>query len=69
MASVRLPKKLEAEIEEITRKAGVTKTQIFKEALTAYLAEVRGNYIALERLRDKKAKYYTLEEAEKDLGL
>jgi predicted DNA-binding protein len=69
MASVRLPKKLELEIDEITRKTGVTKTQIFKEALSAYLAEVRGNYIALERLRDKKAKYYTLAEVEKDLGL
>ena len=69
MASVRLPKKLELEIDEITRKTGVTKTQIFKEALSAYLAEVRGNYIALERLRDKKSKYYTLEEVEKDLGL
>jgi RHH-type rel operon transcriptional repressor/antitoxin RelB len=69
MASVRLPKEIESEIEEITRKTGITKTQIFKEALSAYLAEMRGNYIALERLRDKKAKYYTLEEVEKDLGL
>jgi predicted DNA-binding protein len=69
MTSVRLPKKLESEIEEIARKTGVTKTQIFKEALSAYLAETRGNYIALERLHDKKAKYYTLDEVEKDLGL
>ncbi|MBN1695764.1 ribbon-helix-helix protein, CopG family [candidate division WOR-3 bacterium] len=69
MTSVRLPKKLESEIEEFARKTGVTKTHIFKEALSAYLAETRGCYIALERLYDKKAKYYTLEEVEKDLGL
>ncbi len=69
MASVRLPKKLESEIEKIARKTGVTKTQIFKEAISLYLAEVRGCYIALERLHDKKAKYYTLEEVEKDLGV
>jgi RHH-type rel operon transcriptional repressor/antitoxin RelB len=69
MISLRLPENIEKELEELIKETGVTKSAVVKEALRAYLNEVRGYYIALQRLHDKDAKYYTTEELKKELGL
>jgi len=66
--SVRLPEKLDKDLDGLSRETGVSKSDLVKEALRGYLNEARGYYIALKRLHDDSDKLHTTEEMKKLLG-
>jgi len=66
--SVRLPDKMEKDLEGLSKETGVSKSDLVKEALRGYLNETRGYYIALKRLRDDNDELYTTKEMKKMLG-
>jgi len=67
MLSIRLPKKLEEELELISRRTERSKSYFIRKALEKYLEDLKDYTIALDRLKDKKAEYLTPEEASKYL--
>lgn len=69
MLSIRLPKKLEEELEIISKRTERPKSYFIRKALEHYLEDLKDYTIALDRLKDKKAEYLTPEEATKYLGL
>jgi RHH-type rel operon transcriptional repressor/antitoxin RelB len=69
MLSIRLPKELEAKLDHLASETKRTKSFYVREALVHYLADIEDSTIALQRLRDPTAKYYTTEELEDKLGL
>jgi predicted DNA-binding protein len=66
--SVRLPDKMEKDLDGLSKETGVSKSDLVKEALRGYLNETKGYYIALKRLRDDNDELYTTEEMKKTLG-
>lgn len=66
--SVRLPDKMEKDLEGLSKETGVSKSDLVKEALRGYLNETKGYYIALKRLRDDNDELYTTKEMKKMLG-
>lgn len=66
--SVRLPDKIEKDLDGLSKETGVSKSDLVKEALRGYLNEARGYYIALKRLRDDNDELYTTKEMKKMLG-
>ena len=66
--SVRLPDKIEKDLDGLSKETGVSKSDLVKEALRGYLNETRGYYIALKRLRDDNDELYTTKEMKKMLG-
>jgi predicted DNA-binding protein len=66
--SVRLPDKMEKDLDGLSKETGVSKSDLVKEALRGYLNETRGYYIALKRLRDDNDELYTTKEMKKMLG-
>jgi RHH-type rel operon transcriptional repressor/antitoxin RelB len=70
--SVRLEDELNDRLEALAAKTARTKTYYMAEALNRYLDDLEDVYLAertLEALRAGKERTYTLEEAEKRLGL
>jgi predicted DNA-binding protein len=66
--SVRLPDKMEKDLNGLSKETGVSKSDLVKEALRGYLNETKGYYIALKRLRDDNDELYTTKEMKKMLG-
>ena len=66
--SVRLPEKIEKDLEGLSKETGVSKSDLVKEALRGYLNETRGYLIALKRLHDGNDKIRTTDEMKKTLG-
>ncbi len=66
--SVRLPEKMDKDLDGLSRETGVSKSDLVKEALRGYLNEARGYCIALKRLHDGDDELYTTEEMKKILG-
>ena len=66
--SVRLPDKMEKDLDGLSKETGVSKSDLVKEALRGYLNETKGYYIALKRLRDDNDELYTTKEMKKMLG-
>jgi RHH-type rel operon transcriptional repressor/antitoxin RelB len=66
---VRIPKEIEARLNSLAKKTGRPKSYYVREALIDRLNDLEDYYLALERLNDKNAKYYTTAEAKKKLGL
>jgi RHH-type rel operon transcriptional repressor/antitoxin RelB len=69
MLSIRLPKKLEEELDLIAKRTERPKSYFIRKALEQYLEDLKDYTVALDRLNDKKAEYLTPEEATKYLGL
>lgn len=69
MLSVKLPETMERRLNRLAEKTHRPKSFYVKEAIEEYLEEHEDAWLALERLSDKNAKYYTTEEMEKKLGL
>jgi RHH-type rel operon transcriptional repressor/antitoxin RelB len=69
MLTVRVPKDVEERIEELAKLTHRSKSFYIREALNAYLEDLEDYYISLERLAQKDAKRYTIEEAKEKLGL
>jgi RHH-type transcriptional regulator, rel operon repressor / antitoxin RelB len=68
MLSIRLPKKMEEELELISKRTERPKSYFIRKALEKYLEDLKDYTMALDRLSDKKAEYLTPEEASKYLG-
>jgi RHH-type rel operon transcriptional repressor/antitoxin RelB len=67
--NVRVSENVAKKLESLAVKTKRPKSFYIKEILEMYLDELEDAYLALERLNEKNAKYYTTEEAEKILGL
>jgi RHH-type rel operon transcriptional repressor/antitoxin RelB len=67
--NVRLSDDLAERLEGLSTKTRRPKGFYVKELLEEHLAEYEDRYLALERLNEKNAKYYTSDEAEEVLGL
>ncbi len=67
--SVRLPKDLADELEEVAELLDRPKTYVVRKALKEYLDEYADYLIALERLRDKDDETISAEEMRERLGL
>ena len=66
---VRVSENIAKKLESLSAKTKRPKSFYIKEMLEMYLDEFEDAYLALERLNEKNARYYTTEEAEKILGL
>ena len=69
MLSIRLPKKLEEELDLIAKRTERPKSYFIRKALEKYLEDLKDYTVALDRMNDKNAEYLTPEEATKYLGL
>jgi RHH-type rel operon transcriptional repressor/antitoxin RelB len=69
MLSIRLPKKLEEELDLIAKGTERPKSYFIRKALEKYLEDLKDYTVALDRMNDKNAEYLTPEEATKYLGL
>jgi RHH-type rel operon transcriptional repressor/antitoxin RelB len=67
--NVRVSDSVAKKLESLSAKTKRPKSFYIKEMLEIYLDEFEDAYLALERLNEKNAKYYTTQEAEKLLGL
>ena len=67
--NVRVSDNVAKKLESLSAKTKRPKSFYIKEMLEMYLDEFEDAYLALERLNEKNAKYYTTEEAERLLGL
>lgn len=67
--NVRVSEKIAKRLEFLSTKTKRPKSFYIKELLEEHLEEYEDKYLALERLNDKNAKYYTTEEVEKILEL
>ena len=67
--NVRVSDNVAKKLESLAAKTKRPKSFYIKEMLEIYLDEFEDAYLALERLNEKNAKYYTTEETEKILGL
>ena len=67
--NVRISDDLAERLEGLSTKTRRPKGFYVKELLEEHLAEYEDRYLALERLNDKNAKYYTTKEVEEILGL
>ena len=67
--NVRISDNLADRLEGLSTKTRRPKGFYVKELLKEHLAEYEDRYLALERLNDKNAKYYTTGEVEEVLGL
>jgi len=67
--NVRLPENVARKLESLSVRTKRPKSFFIKEILEMHLDEMENAYLALERLKEKNAKYYTTEEAKKILGL
>ena len=67
--SVRVPEKIFKRLENLAKKSRRTKSSFIVQMLEENIEDYEDAYEALERLKDKKAKYLTTEEVEKELDL
>lgn len=64
MLSVRLPKEMEDRLNALCKETKRSKSFYIKEALMSYIEDIEDGYIAMQRLSDPHAKYFTNEEVE-----
>jgi len=67
--NVRLPDDIARRLETLSAKTKRPKSFYVKQMLEEHLADYEDQYLALERLNDKNAKYLSTEEVENALGL
>ena len=71
MINVRIDEDLETRLNRLSKETGRTKSYYVKEALSRYIEEVEGIYLAESRAEEielGKSKTFTLEEARKILN-
>jgi RHH-type rel operon transcriptional repressor/antitoxin RelB len=69
MLTVKLPPELEQRLEAVATKVGRTKQDVALEALAEQVQDLEDGLLALERLKNGDAAFYTLEEVRTRLGL
>jgi RHH-type rel operon transcriptional repressor/antitoxin RelB len=67
--SLRLPEDVFNRLTLLAKKTRRSKSSFILELLEESLDDLEDGYIALERLNQKNARYLTMEEVEKELGL
>jgi RHH-type rel operon transcriptional repressor/antitoxin RelB len=67
--TVRLSDDIEKRLDKLSSKTKRPKSFYIKDMLEKYLEEYEDAFLALERLNEKNAKYFTTEEVEKLLEL
>lgn len=67
--NVRLSEDISRRLDHLSARTRRPKGFYVKEILEEHLAEYEDKYLALERLNDKNAKYYTTKEVERILDL
>jgi RHH-type rel operon transcriptional repressor/antitoxin RelB len=67
--SLRLPDDVHDRLNKLAEKTKRTKSSFIKEMIETSLEEYEEAYLALERLNEKNARYFTTEELEEELGL
>jgi RHH-type rel operon transcriptional repressor/antitoxin RelB len=68
MFAIRLSPDIEKRLDELSKKAGRTKTYYAREAIIEYIDDMEDFYLASERL-EHPGKRWSLAEVEKELGL
>ena len=66
---MRISDEIEKRLEKLSSKTKRPKSFYIKDMLEKYLEEYEDAFLALERLNERNAKYYTTEEVEKLLEL
>jgi RHH-type rel operon transcriptional repressor/antitoxin RelB len=72
MLAIRLPIEIEQRLETLAKATGRSKSFYVRAALLEHLGDLEDVYLAEQRLEDIRAgrsRTYTLEEAERELGL
>ena len=67
--NVRLTDDLSSRLDFLAEKTKRPKSFYVKEILTQYLSEYEDAYLALDRINDKNARYYSTKDMEKILDL
>ena len=67
--NVRLPDDISSRLDSLAEKTKRPKSFYIKEILDRHLSEYEEAYLALDRLNDRNAQYYSTEEVEKILDL
>lgn len=67
--SLRLPDDVFERLSKLAKKTRRSKSSFVQELLEESLEDLEDGYIALERLNDKNARYYSMDDVEKELGL
>ena len=67
--NVRIEDNLSARLDFLAEKTKRPKSFYIKEILNQHLSEYEDAYLALDRLNDRNAKYYSTEDMEKILDL
>ncbi len=67
--NVRLTDEISSRLDFLAEKTKRPKSFYIKEILDQHLAEYEDAYLALDRLNDRNAKYYSTEDMEKILDL
>jgi len=67
--NIRLTDEMAARLDALSEKTKRPKSYYVKEILDRYLEEYEDAYLALDRLNDRNARYYSTEDVEKALDL
>lgn len=67
--NVRVPDEVAERLDHLAAKTHRTKSFYIREIIENHLEDYEDAYLALDRLNDKNAKYYSTKEAEKLLEL
>jgi len=67
--SLRLPDDVFERLSKLAKKTRRSKSSFVQELLEESLEDLEDGYIALERLNDKNARYFSMDAAEEKLGL
>lgn len=62
--TIRLPAAIAARLETLAKKTQRPKAFYIKQLLEEHLADYEDAYLALDRLNDRNARFYTTEEVE-----
>jgi len=69
MLTVKLSPEMEGRLETVAKRLGRTTHDVALEAIVEEIQDLEDGLIALERLKDGQAEFYTLEEVRERLGL
>ena len=69
MLTVKLPSDLEKRLETVAARIGRTKDDVVIDAIVEEIRDLEDGLIALERMQDGKAEFFSIEEVRERLGL
>ncbi|HEY5819474.1 MAG TPA: CopG family transcriptional regulator [Mesorhizobium sp.] len=69
MLTVKLPPDMEHRLEAVAARLGRSTEDVALEAILEEIQDLEDGLIALERMEDGKAEFFTMEEVRERLGL